>query len=297
MSDGRVVLITGTSTGFGRLAVPLYLERGWTVIATMRDAAGRGKKIFSSSDPRLHILELDVERPEDWAAAARYIEDRLGGRLDVLVNNAGYGLMGALEDQTLEQLRKQFEVNFFGLAGLTRTLLPLLRRNRGRILNVSSIVGLVSTPFFSAYNATKHAVEGFTESLYYELKPLGVQVGLIEPGAFRTDFATRSLTVADGAKDPRSPYAFVNEPFIKMIGKQTASADPMIVARKMVKLSECSRVPLRTLAGTDAHLMATLRRILPHGVRVGLMAFGLEQILKRIRKRLASPATADQRTV
>ena len=291
MSNGRVVLITGTSTGFGRLAVPLYLERGWTVIATMRDAGGRGPQIFAealkSSGSRLLLLELDVERPEDWTAAARYIEEKLGGRLDVLVNNAGYGLMGALEDQTLEQLRKQFEVNFFGLAGLTRTLLPLLRRNRGRILNVSSIVGLISTPFFSAYNATKHAVEGFTESLYYELRPMGVQVGLIEPGAFKTDFAARSLMIAEGVKDPHSPYAFVNEPFTRMVGNQKASADPIIVARKMVKLSECSRVPLRTLAGVDAHLMASLRRILPHGLRVGLMAFGLEQILKRIRKKTA----------
>src|SRR5439155_23845693 len=140
-----------------------------------------------------------------------------------------------------------------------------------------------------AYNATKHAVEGFTEALYYELRPLGVQVGLIEPGAFRTDFATRSLAIADGAKDPRSPYASINEPFIRMLGSQQMSADPIIVARKIVALSECSRVPLRTLAGKDAHLMAFMRRALPHNLRVGLMNFGINKILERIRRKSNSP--------
>ena len=293
----RVVFITGTSTGFGKLAVPLFLERGWTVVATMRDADARGSRIFAEelkqAGGRLHLLDLDVERSEDWKKAERYIEERLNGRIDVLVNNAGYGLMGALEDQSMEQLRKQFEVNFFGLAGLTRTLLPLLRRSRGRILNVSSIVGLISMPLFSAYNASKHAVEGFTEALFYELRQVGVQVGLIEPGAFKTDFGNRSLIVGDKTKDSGSPYAAINRLLMNIVGKQQHSADPIIVARKIVALSECSKVPLRTLAGKDAHLMALLRRILPHNLRVGLIAFFVERLLKRSHKTAALPAGAD----
>lgn len=283
----RVVLITGTATGFGNLAVPLYLERGWTVIATMRNASERGESVFGSlkKNGRLHLLELDVVKPEDWASAASYIDEKLAGRLDVLVNNAGYGLMGTLEDQTMEQLRTQFEVNFFGLAGLTRALLPHLRRSRGRILNLSSIGGLVTIPMFGSYNATKFAVEGLTEGLYYELKPLGVQVGLIEPGGFKTDFVSRSLVTAARTSDPTSAYAAINAPFMKLLETSAARGDdPMKVARKIVHLSEVSRVPLRTLVGVDAHLFAFLRRVLPHSLRVGVTAWMLFKLLDRFRR-------------
>lgn len=282
----RVVLITGTSTGFGNLVVPLYLERGWTVIATMRNASERGESVFGSlkKTERLHLMELDVVKPQDWDAAARYVDEKLSGRLDVLVNNAGYGLMGTLEDQTMEQLRTQFEINFFGLAGLTRALLPHLRRSRGRILNLSSIGGLVTIPMFGSYNATKFAVEGLTEGLYYELKPLGVQVGLIEPGGFKTDFVSRSLVTAAGTLDPASPYASINQPFMKLIAaRATRGDDPIKVARKIVQLSETSRVPLRTLVGKDAHLFAFLRRVLPHSLRVSLTARVFFGLLDRFR--------------
>lgn len=282
----RVVLITGTSTGFGNLAVPIYLERGWTVIATMRNVSERGEKIFGAlKNERLHLLELDVVRPEDWTAAANYIDEKFGGQLDVLVNNAGYGLMGTLEDQTMEQLRTQFEINFFGLAGLTRTLLPHLRRSRGRILNLSSIGGLITIPMFGSYNATKFAVEGLTEGLYYELKPLGVQVGLIEPGGFKTDFASRSLVTAARTLDSTSAYATINQPFLKLLQASAARGDdPMKVARKIVRLSEVSRVPLRTLVGKDAHLFAFLRRVLPHDLRVSMTAWMLFKLLDRFRR-------------
>lgn len=287
----RVVLVTGTSSGFGKLVVPLYLERGWTVVATMRAAKQRAPQLFGAqlSNARLHVLELDVERPEDWQAAARYLEEKLGGQLDVLVNNAGYGLFGTLEDMTLEQLRKQFEVNFFGLAGLTKALLPLLRRSQGRILNLSSISGLISVPMCSAYNAAKFAVEGFTEALYYDLRPMGVQVGLIEPGAYQTDFATRSINLAEGVRDPRSPYHEMNQVLLKVLDIQRG-ADPLEVAHKIIKLSECRRVPLRTLAGSDAKAGAMLRRLLPHSLRVGLVARFFEQIKKKMKKKIEAVA-------
>jgi NAD(P)-dependent dehydrogenase (short-subunit alcohol dehydrogenase family) len=282
---GKIVLITGTSSGFGQMAIPLYLERGWTVMATLRDAATRGPKIFakelnSSDANRLHIVELDVQKSTDWDNAARYIDEKFNGQLDVLVNNAGYGLLGTLEDQTMEQIRQQFEVNFFGLAGLTRRLLPYLRRSRGRILNISSIGGLITVPMCGTYNATKFAVEGLTEGLYYELRPLGVQVGLIEPGGYRTEFTGRSMNLAANANNPQSPYAALNQLMIKILARN-GGGDPIVVARKIVRLSESSRVPLRTLSGPDAHMLAFLRRILPHSLRVGiiglLLSLGLKQ--------------------
>lgn len=293
----RVVLITGTSSGFGKLAIPLYLERGWTVVASMRDAVNRGNQIFAQEirqyPEKLHLLELDVSRTEDWTRAVNYIEKKFNGQLDVLVNNAGYGLLGTLEDQTMEQLRYQFEVNFFGLAGLTKALLPFIRKTQGRILNISSIGGLITVPMCGSYNATKFAVEGLTEGLYYELKPLGVQVGLIEPGGFKTDFSGRSANLAAGANDPNSPYAIMNKLMINILSRNEGG-DPIVVARKIVKLSECRKVPLRTLAGPDAHLLAFLRRILPHTMRVGIISFFLSQVIKRVKS--ASPNMADSRT-
>jgi NAD(P)-dependent dehydrogenase (short-subunit alcohol dehydrogenase family) len=285
--NAGVVLITGTSSGFGNLAVPLFLARGWEVVATMRAAQKRGRDLFAQAlsvyGNRLHLLELDVENTEHWINAKNYLIENLNGRLDVLVNNAGYGLLGALEDQTMEQLRKQFEVNFFGLAGLTKILLPLLRNHRGRVINISSIGGLVTVPMCGAYNATKFAVEGLTEGLCYELKPFGVQVGLVEPGGFKTEFVGRSLNLAAGCQDPHSAYAALNDILIKALARQTGG-DPIVVARKIVQLAECRRLPLRTLVGPDAHMLALLRRILPHNWRVKPLAFIIERLSKRGKK-------------
>ncbi len=282
--NARVVLITGTSSGFGNLAVPLFLARGWEVIATMRAAQIRGRSIFAQASSvysnRLHLLELDVENPDHWVNTKNYLTENLNGRLDVLVNNAGYGLLGALEDQTIEQLRKQFEVNFFGLAGLTKALLPLLRKNQGRVINISSIGGLVTVPMCGSYNATKFAVEGLTEGLYYELKPFGVQVGLVEPGGFKTEFAGSSLNLAAGCQDIHSPYSALNKLLIGVL-ERPFGGNPIAVARKIVKLAERRHLPLRTLVGPDAHILAFLRRILPHSWRVKPLAFIIEKLAQR----------------
>src|SRR5262245_19631363 len=193
MSD-KTILITGCSSGFGRLVIPEFLREGWHVIATMRDAANR-KGIFNEElngyRDALSLLSLDVTNEAERAAAKNFIEEKFGGKLDCLVNNAGYGLFGAVEDLSEAQIREQMEVNFFGLVLLTQMLLPQLRKASGRIINLSSVLGFTGMPMSAMYCASKFAVEGFSEGLYHELKPHGVQVALVEPGAFRTNFAEK----------------------------------------------------------------------------------------------------------
>jgi NAD(P)-dependent dehydrogenase (short-subunit alcohol dehydrogenase family) len=200
------------------------------------------------------------------------VEGDLGGRLDVLVNNAGFGLLGPVETQSPEQIRQQFEVNFFGPVLLTRLLLPALRAAKGRVLNISSIGGRMTFPFYGTYNATKHALESHTEGLYYEVRRQGVQVGLIEPGAFRTEFAARSLVFGAAARDPGTPYAGQSELFEAWMRRNMSLAgDADKVARVIARLCDSRRVPIRTLVGLDARLAVAMRWLLPEHWRVALM--------------------------
>src|SRR5437868_4806455 len=205
----KTVLITGTSTGFGHALVPRFLNVGWTVLATMRNAESRQdlyKDEAAKTADRLFIINLDVAAAEDRAAVAQFIDNRFDGRLDCLVNNAGFGLFGALEDVSEAQIRNQMEVNFFGLVLLTRQLLPHLRRARGRIINVSSVLGYTGMPLSALYAASKFAVEGLSESLDYELRPHGVQVAIVEPGGFRTGFRS-NLAYGEKSFDESSAYS------------------------------------------------------------------------------------------
>ena len=184
------VLITGSSSGIGKATATLFTERGWNVAATMRTP----KPIEGlTGQENFVVLPLDVTKP-DTISKARDEAIKKFGRVDVLVNNAGYSLFGAFESYTNEQLKQQFDTNLFGLMNVTREFLPHFReQHSGTIINVSSIGGRLTFPFFSAYHATKWAVEGFSESLQYELRPFKVRVKLIEPGPIKTDFYDRSL--------------------------------------------------------------------------------------------------------
>jgi len=188
----KTVLITGASSGFGRETVKSFAKKGWNVIASMRSPE---KETELSGIEGVQVLRLDVT---DKNSIREAIEAgiRTFGAIDVLVNNAGYGAFGALEAAPEDVIRQQFEVNLFGLIEVTKAVLPGMRaRNSGVIINVSSVGGRMTFPFSTLYHATKFAVEGLTESLQYELNPLGIRLKIVEPGGYKTNFAGRSMSL------------------------------------------------------------------------------------------------------
>lgn len=187
-----VWFITGCSTGFGRELTKLVLEHGWRAVATARDP-GKLKDLIAGHEDRALALRLDVTDKNQIAEAVKQAEARFG-RIDVLVNNAGYGYLAAIEEGEDEPVRAMFEANVFGLVDMTKAVLPGMRRQRsGHIVNISSIGGIVGFAATGYYHATKFAVEGLSESLALELAPLGIKVIVVEPGPFRTDWAGRSI--------------------------------------------------------------------------------------------------------
>ncbi|KIX00362.1 uncharacterized protein Z518_10501 [Rhinocladiella mackenziei CBS 650.93] len=247
----RIFLITGTSTGFGRFYVQEALDRGDIVVATARDPSQLS--FNGTTDSNYLALRLDVTDKESIktafdAALAKF------SRVDVVVNNAGYGLAGAFEEYTDEQIRKQFDVNFFGLLDVTRTALAVMRDRQsppgGLIQQITSIGGQRGVPLFSAYCASKWAVEGFTEALSHEVKPeWGIKFTLIEPGGFRTDWAGRSMAFAD-----RHPaYDHLNAVARMSARHGHQAGDPVKGAEAMYKLAIMANPPLRVVIGTDAY--------------------------------------------
>ncbi len=189
-SDTPVWFVTGCSTGFGRQIVHAVLARGWRVVATARNPASL---VEFTTNPKVLVAALDVTIPAQITAVVAQAEATFG-RIDVLVNNAGYGYLSAVEEGEDDEIRAMFETNFFGLANVTTAVLPSMRaRRHGFVVNISSVGGLVGFPGIGFYNATKFAVEGVSEALAKEVGPLGIKVIIVEPGPFRTDWAGRSL--------------------------------------------------------------------------------------------------------
>ncbi len=285
IASPRVALVTGASSGFGLLLVPLLLARGWAVIAGLRGGESRLREVLGKESARygarLAALDIHMEREETFEAARKLVDEEFGGKLDVLVNNAGYGLFGALEDQTASQLRQQMEVNFFGPVLLTKKLLPALCSARGRVINVSSIAGRFTFPLYGPYNASKFALEAMSEALHYELRPFGVQVGLIEPGGFRTSF-NRGKTMAEGSYNESSLYFRRTRKLEDFLMNTSArQGDPARVARKLVQLCERNRIPLRTPIGYDAFALTWISKFIPDSWRVKLEELAFRKIVFR----------------
>jgi NAD(P)-dependent dehydrogenase (short-subunit alcohol dehydrogenase family) len=242
----RVWFITGTSTGFGRKLAEAVLAKGDRVVATAR----KEKTVadLERQNPyRVRAVRLDVTDLLQVKAAVQAAIDAFG-RIDVLVNNAGYGLLGAVEEVSDAQIRQQFETNLFGLLNVTRAVLPLLRKQKsGHILNVTSVGGQVSFPTFGMYHGTKYAIEGISESLAKEVAPFGIKVTIVEPGGFKTDFATRSLERAE-----RIPaYQPLYDALLKVF-ESAAYGDPARAAQAMIQIVEAGEPPLRLALGADA---------------------------------------------
>jgi len=263
----KTALITGASSGFGLLTTVTLARRGWHVLATMRDLNRRGK--LESAARAAGVLQniefhaLDVTNAKQIATLADEIAQRLTP-LDAIVNNAGFALPGFADDITDAELREQFETNFFGATAVTRAFLPQLRRQgSGHIVMISSISGRMGFPGVGSYAASKFALEGWTETLRYELKPLGIQVALVEPGAFETDIWTRNAKLSAGLLDPNSPNAARIPAWRSRVEGQRKKADPQIVADTIVAVLENPSPRLRYVVGTDAKAGLLLRKLLP----------------------------------
>jgi NAD(P)-dependent dehydrogenase (short-subunit alcohol dehydrogenase family) len=186
----KTVFITGASSGFGKETAKLFQNKGWNVIASMRSP--ENEKELSAQN-NVVLAKVDVTDKDSIQQAIKAGIEKFGA-IDVLINNAGYGAVGALEAASDKDIREQFEVNLFGVINVTREVLPVMRKNKeGVIINVSSMGGKITLPFGSLYHATKFALEGLTEALQYELNPFGIRLKIIEPGSYRTDFAGRSI--------------------------------------------------------------------------------------------------------
>jgi NADP-dependent 3-hydroxy acid dehydrogenase YdfG len=249
-SPQRVWFITGASTGFGLQLAEQTLRAGHKVIATARKPEQIANLGYHYSD-RCLVLPLDVTNQTQIDSAVTLAIAKFG-RVDVLVNNAGYGVAGAVEEVSEAEFMPMFETNVFGLLRVTRAFLPHLRKQRsGHILNLSSIGGVVASPGMGYYNATKFAVEGISEALAAEVAPLGIRVTIIEPGPFRTDFLGRSGVVAKTRiADYDATAGNMRKYFAENDGKQ--KGDPVRAVHAMMQVVESPNPPLRLLLGASA---------------------------------------------
>jgi short-subunit dehydrogenase len=250
IAPDSVWLVTGASTGFGAEFVKQALAAGHRVVATARDPAALASVAEGYGD-RVLVRALDVTDAEQSARVVADAEAHFGS-LDVLVNNAGFGYFGAIEEGEEETIRRVFEVNVFGLARLTRLVLPGMRaRGRGTIVNLSSIGGLSAAPGAGYYAATKFAVEALSESLAAEVAGFGIGVLIVEPGLFRTDFMGRSVSIAPANAAYEGTPAANNRDFLLSVdGKQ--SGDPAAAIRVVLETLALDRPPLRLLIGKAA---------------------------------------------
>jgi len=263
---GKIAIVTGASSGFGLLTSIELAKAGFRVVATMRDL-GRRENLdqaaaASGITAKIDIRLLDIT---EFETIPVFVESVLRdhGQIDVLVNNAGFAVAGFAEDIQLDELRLQFETNFFGTVAMTKAVLPTMRRQHsGHIIQVSSIVGLHGSVTVSSYSASKHALEGWSESLRLELNPLGIKVVLIEPGAFDTGIWTRGARMGQNATQPSSPN-FQRSLRMRTTIQKIPKADPIAVARVIAAVAQDPNPKLRYLVGRDAKIQLAMKRLLP----------------------------------
>jgi len=245
-----VWFITGCSTGFGHELSKTLLEAGYRVVVTARDPAKIADLVAPYPETGL-ALALNVDQPAQIAAAVKAATARFG-RIDVLVNNAGYGYLAAVEEGEDAEIRAMFETNVFGLAAMCRAVLPILRaQNSGTIVNISSMGGVCGFPGIGYYNATKFAVEGLSEAMAKETAPLGVKVLIVEPGPFRTDWAGRSLKTPKNAIDAYGETAVARRKATQAYSG-TQAGDPVRGVRAIIETVEAEHLPLRLVLGSVA---------------------------------------------
>lgn len=262
--------VTGAGSGFGYYTVLALLKQGWQVIASLKDLAqerGAFAEALSHYPETLQLVELDLTRLEALPALLGELKLAEKG-LDLLVNNAGFGTYGAIQDLSEAQIRLQMEVNFFGPLMLTRALLPALQRSQGRIITVTSIMARYAMPLVTMYSASKYAQEGLSEGLRQEVAQLGIQLCTVQPGGYRTPFY-QSLVWGETSFSPDSPYREMGQHFqgfMQRLAERPKAPHPQEVADVILQLSIRPRLPRCVVVGKDAQLIALLERFLPYGL-------------------------------
>jgi short-subunit dehydrogenase len=253
-SNKPIALVTGASAGIGNAVALGLVQAGYEVIGTGRRTA------HLATRNGMTYLDLDVTSDESVAAAVAQVIDRYG-RIDLLVNNAGVGSAGAAEESSVAQVQALFDINVFGVVRMTNAVLPHMRaQRRGRIVNISSVVGFMPAPFMAPYAASKHAVEGYSESIDHEVREHGVRVLLVEPGWTNTGFESNSVR----ADTPMAIYAKQRTIADKLIVEAVkAGDDPSAVAQAVVAAATDTKPKLRYPAGSRAAMVSTMRRVVP----------------------------------
>lgn len=254
----KTVFITGASSGIGRETAKLFARKGWQVAATMRKPEIE-KELKDLKN--VEVIACDVTDTNSIKQAIEQAMKRFGS-IDVLVNNAGYYTVGALEEATKEQIERQLDTNLLGLIETTQIALPYLRESKQAvIINLSSIAGRVSIPLQSLYHATKYGVEGFSESLQYELRPFNICVKMIEPGTIKTEFCGRSMTIVNG-KDLPEYRTYANKVIRNLIKNGNSGSAPSSVAQTIYRAATDGKRKMRYTTGKMKE-MIMLRKILP----------------------------------
>lgn len=265
----KTILITGASSGIGKATAIYFAAQGWQVCATMRnlDKAHDLLKI-----PNIHLMTLDVTDEENVKEViAKAIKDF--GKIDVLMNNAGYGLVGVFEAMSHIQIEKQFAVNLFGVMNMTKAVLPHFRtQGGGMIINISSLGGRISFPLNSIYLSTKWALEGFMESLQYEVRPFHIQIKNIEPGVIKTAFGEASEFVSHPNYESYAKAAQAN-----MAESMRNAEEPIVVAKKVLAVAQDNSWKLRYVTGKGANILLLMRKVLPHRLFTQMVASQMEK--------------------
>jgi short-subunit dehydrogenase len=262
-----VAIVTGASTGIGAATAELLANSGYKVYGTSRKGADANQYSYK-------MITLDVNSEQSIEAALKEVV-KIEGRIDLLVNNAGFGVApGGAEESSIEQTKMLFETNFFGIVRMTRAVVPYMRKQgEGRIINIGSILGLIPAPYMATYAATKHAVEGFSESLDHELRTRGIRVSVVEPGYTKTQFEANTLEVDAKLEE----YNIARKALTKLIKIAVAGGDdPKVVANIVLKAANAKNPKLRYAAGNLACRLSFLRRFAP----AALVDMGIRKELK-----------------
>jgi short-subunit dehydrogenase len=267
MQDQKVAVVTGSSTGIGFETSITLARNGFHTYATWRKLEGEKTKplteVAKNENLQSQAIELDVDNDKSVADVINTIvEERK--RIDVLVNNAGYGLGGALEDSSMDEIKAQFETNFFGAVRATKAVLPVMRRQgEGKMVNITSMGGRIAIPLSSSYHGSKFALEGLSESIQYELEPFGIKVILIEPGAVGSNF-WKNIKIAKSSSDSNSPYSQFGNRILKAY-KETEqnTISPSVVANTILDAVTSNNPQLRYVVGEDAAKTLEARKNMP----------------------------------